>query len=115
MFFPHQQPERDGAAGVPASPEGTRDINPGQQDPTWQEAMEMAKFNEKQAKLVIIKAFLSIFMSLMQYLSCARASQTHSTQGTFYISTVLFLGKEPSFFSFCFSEDWEFPKANQMP
>ena len=77
--------------------------------------MEVAKLNKKQPKLVIIKAFLPISMSLVQYLSRARARQTHSPQGTFYISTVLFGGKEPSLFSFCFPEDWEFPKANRMP
>lgn len=75
----------------------------------------MEKLNEKQAKLVMIKAFLPISMILAQFLSRARARQTRSAQGTFYISTVLFLGKEPSLFFFCFPEDWEFPKANQTP
>lgn len=92
-----------------------RDINPSQQDHTWPQAMVMVKLNKKQAKLVIIKAFLPISLSLMQYLSHSRARQTHGTQGTFNISTVLFLGKKPSLSSFCFPRDWEFPKANQMP
>jgi len=46
------------------------------------EAKEIAKLNEKQAKLVIIKSFLRIPMSHVQYLSRARPRQTHSTQGT---------------------------------